>query len=481
MSSLNATTASSDACLPIASCKAELPDKIVIPFGGKSDKYLYEYKEKVFTDDLGSASDNQAVFDPEVFFYVLLPPIIFFAGYDMKKRYFFRNIGAILMYAFLGTTISCFVIGSIMYGYTLLNLESLPKGLDFVECLMFGALISATDPVTVLAIFHDMHVDVDLFAFVFGESVMNDAVAIVLYTSIKAYSPSVGEGSQFEASAFFKSFGQFIGIFVGSFAIGLMTAIITALMTKFLKLREYPLFEASLLLLMSYSAFLLAEFVGFTGIVAVLFCGVAQAHYSYFNLSHQAKAWSKQVFELLNFLAENFVFVYMGVTLFTFQQHQWRAGFIAFSFVAILAGRICNIYPLSFISNLWRKNKISWAFQHMLVFAGLRGAIAFSLAIRNTDSAARQLILDATLIIVFVTVFVNGGLTTQMLLLFKIKVGVKEDEEEHKFQSIPLQGNAVDGDVQPLSPGHVPVAWYEKSSIARYWRNFDSRLVKHMH
>jgi hypothetical protein len=146
MSSLNATTASSDACLPIASCKAELPDKIVIPFGGKSDKYLYEYKEKVFTDDLGSASDNQAVFDPEVFFYVLLPPIIFFAGYDMKKRYFFRNIGAILMYAFLGTTISCFVIGSIMYGYTLLNLESLPKGLDFVECLMFGALISATDP-----------------------------------------------------------------------------------------------------------------------------------------------------------------------------------------------------------------------------------------------------------------------------------------------------------------------------------------------
>jgi hypothetical protein len=61
MSSLNATTASSDACLPIASCKAELPDKIVIPFGGKSDKYLYEYKEKVFTDDLGSASDNQVV------------------------------------------------------------------------------------------------------------------------------------------------------------------------------------------------------------------------------------------------------------------------------------------------------------------------------------------------------------------------------------------------------------------------------------
>ena len=89
--------------------------------------------------------------------------------------------------------------------------------------------------------------------------------------------------------------------------------------------------------------------------------------------------------------------------------------------VAIFAGRVVNIYILSFILNLGRAKKISFRFQHMLLFAGLRGAIAFALAIRNTQNEERQLIFTTTLIIVMVTVLFNGGLTTLALQCLKIK------------------------------------------------------------
>ena len=97
----------------------------------------------------------------------------------MKKRFFFRNIGAILTFAFVGTTLSTFTVAGIMFGVTRM-FGHLASKFSFLDSLRFGALISATDPVTILAIFTDLNVDVNLYAMVFGESVLNDAVSIVL-------------------------------------------------------------------------------------------------------------------------------------------------------------------------------------------------------------------------------------------------------------------------------------------------------------
>lgn len=93
---------------------------------------------------------EQATFNPEIFFYVLLPPIIFHAGYSMRKKQFFDNLGAIMAFALIGTTISSFVIAIIMYGFA----QFMPSmEIRFMDTLYFGAIISATDPVTVLSIF----------------------------------------------------------------------------------------------------------------------------------------------------------------------------------------------------------------------------------------------------------------------------------------------------------------------------------------
>ena len=149
----------------------------------------------------------------------------------------------------------------------------------------------------------------------------------------------------------------------------------TALLTKFTRLADFPLLETALFVLMSYSTFLIAEAAELTGIVAVLFCGIFQAHYTYNNLSRESQDHSKFSFELLSFLAENFIFCYIGVSMFTFPYHYWSVPFIMVAFFAVILGRICNIYPLSALLNLGRKRKIPLNFQHMIFFSGLRGAI----------------------------------------------------------------------------------------------------------
>ncbi|XP_078420352.1 sodium/hydrogen exchanger 9-like [Cetorhinus maximus] len=436
--------------------------------------YEYEYKREIDKHNVNNRQGNEILrkvtFDSEIFFNVLLPPIIFYAGYSLKKRQFFRNLGSILTYAFIGTAISCIVIGGIMYGFVMamINLGQLSKhDFYFTDCLLFGALISATDPVTVLAIFHELDVDSQLYTLLFGESVLNDAVAIVLTYSISLYSPTDNPDT-FDAAAFFKSVGNFAWIFAGSFAMGSAYGIVTALLTKFTKLCEFPMLETGIFFFLSWSAFLSAEASGLTGIVAVLFCGITQAHYTYNNLSDEAKIRTKQLFEFMNFMAENFIFCYMGVALFTYQNHIFNALFILGAFIAIFVARACNIYPLTFLLNLRRKRKIPWNFQHMMMFAGLRGAIAFALAIRDTDSKPKQMMFTTTLLIVCFTVWVFGGGTTQMLTWLRIRVGVNPDDELNQ-ESIHV---STDGS-QGVNSTKAESVW-----LFRIWYNFDHKYLK---
>ncbi|KAA0202789.1 hypothetical protein HAZT_HAZT010463 [Hyalella azteca] len=124
---------------------------------------------------------KEEAFSPTIFFLVFLPPIIFESGYNLHKGNFFQNIGSILVFAILGTIVSALVIGGGIY---LLGKADVVYQLTFVESFAFGSLISAVDPVATLALFNALQVDPILYMLVFGESILNDAVAIVLTTSV---------------------------------------------------------------------------------------------------------------------------------------------------------------------------------------------------------------------------------------------------------------------------------------------------------
>ena len=444
-----------------------------------------------------------AKFDTEFFFLLLLPPIIFEAGYNMQRRKFFSNLAGICTFAFIGTMVSTLLIAMTVY-YVSQSTGSVRRGdsaffsatsdgrpFNGLEACIFGALISATDPVTVLAVFGAMGADLDLFSLVFGESVLNDAVAIVLYKAIDGFNPSkcgVGkDGKHYEVvcpleshsreacASVFKADGSpaclflaesegimdhamarehqannrteveficspadcavtgasvanavvnFVVIFLGSVAVGSTIALFSALLYKHTKMyeEEFEHIEMILLVLFPYMAWMMAEALQFSGIVSILFCGILMAHYTTHNLHPRTEAFSRRFFKTLAFGCESFVFIYMGLATFTYEQDWSHWPIMIVAMIAMLISRLFNVYPNAWLTNLSRKpdKKIPMSFQHIMWFSGLRGAIAFALALQAAEDYAVRpgptpqpggglCILSTTLIIVIFTVLSMGG------------------------------------------------------------------------
>ncbi|KAI5062725.1 hypothetical protein GOP47_0023264 [Adiantum capillus-veneris] len=371
-------------------------------------------------------------FRDEFFFLFLLPPIIFYSGFSLHPKPFFSNFGAIITFAILGTFIASMVTGILVYlGGVLFLMYKLP----FQESLLFGAIVSATDPVTVLAIFQELGTDVNLYALVFGESVLNDAVAISLYrTFVKVRHHSSG------SQHFIATIWGFLTIFVGSISAGVIVALICALLFKYagLAVNNLQNLECCLVVLFPYFSYMLAESVGLSGIVAILFCGVVMKHYMFPNLSINAQAFTSSFFELISSLAETFVFIYMGLDIAIEDQSWSHVGFIFFSIIFMVVARAANVFPCAYLVNLIRplSRQIPLKHQKALCFSGLRGAMAFALALQSTHDLPEghgRTIFTATTAIVVLTVLLIGGSTSTMLEALEVtgenNVGETPDEE----------------------------------------------------
>ncbi|KAE9551391.1 hypothetical protein FO519_005399 [Halicephalobus sp. NKZ332] len=341
-------------------------------------------------------------------------------------------------------------------------------GFKFQELLFFGCIMSPTDPLSVLAVFNELNVEADLYALVFGESALNDAVAIVMAGIIDTYSP--GSSDTFDMAAIGNSIWSFFYVFFGSLLLGSAIGCINALITKFTLIAEFPNLETGMFILLSYVSFLLAEVVGFTGIVAVLFCGICQAHYTFNNLSEESQNRTKQFFEMISFLAEGFIFIYIGVAVVTSNAMKWNILFLVFALLSMVISRAAFVYPLCSFLNLKRKPPIPMNHQHMIVFSGLRGAVSFALASRNSSTENRQVMLSTTSMAVIVTVLVNGGLANWMIDHLGIKYGDnverRDDDDEGTGNSTPQT---------PTVHGHNP---WDKAFLPRKWYNFDAKILK---
>ena len=201
-------------------------------------------------------------FDYQFFFNLLLPPIILASGYELHQGNFFRNIGTILTFAFAGTFISAVVLGVILWLWTRIS----PEGLDitFVEAMSVGATLSATDPVTILAIFNTYKVDPKLYTVIFGEAILNDAIAIVLFETAQKYREGAAKG-HLTVLSLFESIGIFLLVFFGSLVIGLIVGITTSLMLKYTMVRRFPKTESCLIILIAYASYFFSNAIHMSG------------------------------------------------------------------------------------------------------------------------------------------------------------------------------------------------------------------------
>ena len=254
---------------------------------------IYGFIIGCFLIALAPAEAELARFKSEIFFFVLLPPIIFEAGYTLKRQDFFINLGTIATYAIAGTLISCIVFGSLLYMTAVLGWVPLDAS-NPIESFLFGSLVSATDPVATLAIMgaKELAADPLLYSMVFGESVLNDAVAIVLYKTFEGFIDA-----PFEAGTLFQAIAYFLGVSCGSVVIGLTVALTCCYVFKRYDFSEYPVYEFTLIFLFVYFAYFAAEYLQLSGIMAIFFCAIAMSHYNYYNISVNARIATHDAFK----------------------------------------------------------------------------------------------------------------------------------------------------------------------------------------
>jgi len=385
-------------------------------------------------------------FSPTMFFLVLLPPIIFESGYNLHKGNFFQNIGSILVFAIFGTAISAFVVGGGVY---LLGLADVVYPLNFIQSFAFGSLISAVDPVATLAIFQALDVDPVLNMLVFGESILNDAVAIVLTNTVIESGNLVGVSL---STQIYQGILRFCGVFAGSAAIGIVIALMSSLVLKHVDLYTNPSLEFALMLCFVYSPYALAEGVHLSGIMAILFTGVVMSHYTHYNLSPVTQITMQQTMRTLAFVCETCVFVYLGLGIFSFP-HRVEFSLVVWSLVLILLGRALNIFPLSTLCNKFRSHQITNKMMVIMWFSGLRGAIAYALSLHlEFDEDVRKVLVTTTLVVVlFTTIVLGGGTMPLMKYLESRSQGGRRGSRRRRKKDITLSktrelGSALDSE-----------------------------------
>jgi sodium/hydrogen exchanger 8 len=360
-------------------------------------------------------------FEPEILYYVLLPPIIFEAGYSLQKRYFFENFGSILMLAVLGTFISTFTVAFIMFGLSKARVvRHLGTDRGIYDSLLFGAMISAVDPVSTLAVLNSHSCSVGdpmLPSIMFGESVLNDAVAIVLYRTFSQYRNE----RMFESGHATAAVGSFFLVFLGSTLVGVAVACAISLVFRRSSLHESaPDLEIALVALFATLCYLVAEATGLSGIVSLFFFGIVLSHYNWYNLSISSQVATAHGFKAGAHLAETFLYAYLGLSL-SAGIDKWDPGMVLGSLFAIVVARACNIFPLCWLLNQFRsrRDRISLRYQIVLWYAGLRGAIAFGLSL-DFPTASRPYVVSTTIFVVLFTTVVVGSGTAPLLRALRL-------------------------------------------------------------
>ena len=222
-------------------------------------------------------------------------------------------------------------------------------------------------------------------------------------------------------------------------ALGVGFGLFTSLMLKHSYLHLYPSIESCLVALLAYTCYFFSNGLTMSGIVSLLFCGITLKHYAYHTMSRRTQRASKYIFSTLAQLSENFIFVYLGMSLFTSAPMSEpvfsyvKPVFIIITLIAVIFTRYAAVFPLSEAINLFqrhargqRQEELPHSYQMMLFWAGLRGAVGVALAAGFKGPNA-QMMRTTVLIVVVLTVILFGGTTSRMLEVLGIRTGVEDD------------------------------------------------------
>ncbi|XP_059652617.1 sodium/hydrogen exchanger 1 [Cornus florida] len=450
----------------------------------------------------GGKSSHVLVFSEDLFFIYLLPPIIFNAGFQVKKKQFFRNFMTIMLVGAIGTLISWFIISlGAKKIFSRMDIGSL----DIGDYLAIGAIFSATDSVCTLQVLNQDETPF-LYSLVFGEGVVNDATSVVLFNAIQSF-----DLTHIDPTIALHFIGNFFYLFFTSTMLGVLVGLTSAYVIKKLYFGRHSTDrEVALMVLMAYLSYILAELFYLSGILTVFFCGIVMSHYTWHNVTESSRITTKHTFATLSFVAETFIFLYVGMDALDIEK--WRfvsdspGTSVAVSAILlglILVGRAAFVFPLSFLSNLAKDSPneiINFKQQVVIWWAGLmRGAVSMALAYNQfTRSGHTQLRANAIMITSTITVVLFStvvfGLMTKPLIRFLLpsskqsSSAVSSDPNNPKSVIVPLLGDRQDSDDLCGNDLVVPDIRRPSSlrmllstpthTVHRYWRMFDDSFMR---
>lgn len=349
---------------------------------------------------------------PDLVFIIFLPALLFEAAFNLHLHDLKKNIRPILIMAIIGV-----LMAALGVGYALHWIVGLPLG----AALVFGALISATDPISVLAIFKELKAPARINILVEGESLLNDGAAVVIFKIILAFALT----GQFSLGA---SLVQFLVVSLGGLVIGAASGYLISQLNRNV---DDHLIEVTLSTILAYGSYLVAEHFHASGVMSVIAAGIVYGNYGRrIGMSPNTRMMMGVFWEYVGFLMNSLVFLLIGTQVnLGLLAGEWKMIIIAF--VAVIVVRTVVVAILAPIFRLVDK-PIPFSWHAVLVWAGLRGSISMALAMGLPSSMEkRDDIILITFGVVILSLFLQGLSMPKLLRALKI-IGVSRPVYEYE-------------------------------------------------
>jgi CPA1 family monovalent cation:H+ antiporter len=330
--------------------------------------------------------------EPRVLLFVFLPPLLFDAAFRLDDVQLRRLARPVLWLAVPGTIATAAIVGLILYAVLHIPL---------VEALLFGSIVAATDPVAVVGVFRNLDAPSRLAVLVEGESLINDGVAITLYTATVSLATS---GSADVAGAL----ALFVRQVVGGVAIGALMGVVFSRLTAAI---DDHMIEMTLSTALAYGSYLAAQSIGTSGALACVAAGLIHGSYGRaVGMSERTRRLLDDLWEYFGFVVNALVFLLVGFTS-NLAALVGFAGPVLISIVSVLVARILVVLIPPELLRLTRRIRVvtSHAERAVLVWGGLRGALTITLALAlPPEIAARQQLIAMAFGVVLFTLLVQG-------------------------------------------------------------------------
>ncbi|MBN2554585.1 MAG: Na+/H+ antiporter [Anaerolineales bacterium] len=355
---------------------------------------------------------------PDLILALLVPPLVFEAAFHLDFKDLRENISTILLLAILGVVVNVAFVTGVL---------SLSAEVELTTALVFGSIIAATDPVAVVAIFRKLGAPRRLEVLLEGESLMNDGTAIVIYSLVL----SALETQQF---SLLDGLFDFVLVAGGGISVGI---ILGWMVSRLISRVDDHLVETSLTTVLAFGAYLAAEELHVSGVLAVVAAGVVNGNIGPRGMSPTTKVAVFNFWEYAAFLANSAIFLMIGFqTDIPAMIEHWQL--IVWAIVAVLVGRAVVIYGLS---RLGREIPSAW--RHILFWGGLRGGIGLALALGLPAALGSQKDLEIALTfgVVLFSILVQG--TSMNFLFRRLGIVVTSDKmreyEERRARALSIK------------------------------------------